>query len=104
MLKGYDMWVVEKYIVKNGCITAVEHLHELGFMSYAEAMEIADKLSQQEIMRERQVSKREIQSDQRMGLFPKTELPTEFPDEVLDSYWIHDLLGRTRYRAASIIV
>lgn len=96
------MWVVEKYSIENGRITVVEPLHELGVMSYAEAMEIADKLSQQEIMRERMISKREIQSDQRMGLFPKTELPTEFPDEVLDSYWIHDLLGRTRYRAVQV--
>lgn len=98
------MWVVEKYIIENGCITVVGPLHELGFMSYVEAIEMANQLSQQEIMRERMISKREIQSDQRMGLFPKTELPTEFPDEVLDSYWIHDLLGRTRYRVASIIV
>lgn len=96
------MWVVEKYSIENGRITVVEPLHELGVMSYAEAMEIADKFSQQEIMRERMISKREIQSDQRMGLFPKTELPTEFPDEVLDSYWIHDLLGRTRYRAVQV--
>lgn len=95
------MWVVEKYIIENGCITIVERLYEFGVMSYAEAMEIADKLSQQEIMRERQVSKYEIQHDQRMGLFPKTELP-EFPNEVLDSYWIHDLLGRTRYRAVQV--
>jgi hypothetical protein len=99
------MWVVEKYSIENGRITVVEPLHELGVMSYAEAMEIANKLSQQEIMRERQVSKHEIRNDQRMGIIlPKTELATEFPDEVLDSYWIHDLLGRTRYRAVSIIV
>ena len=98
------MWVVEKYIIENGRITIVERLHKLGVMSYAEAMEIANKLSQQEIMKERRISKHEIRNDQRMGVFPKTELATEFLDDVLDSYWIHDLLGRTRYRAASIIV
>ena len=98
------MWVVEKYSIENGRITVVEPLHELGVMSYAEAMEIANKLSQQEIMKERRISKHEIRNDQRMGVVLKTERPTEFPDEVLDSYWIHDLLGRTRYRAASIIV
>lgn len=96
------MWVVEKYIIENGCITVVEHLHELGVMSYGDAVEMANELSQQEITRERQVSKREIQNDQIMGLFPKTEVPTEFPDEVLDLYWIHDLLGRTRYRAVQV--
>ena len=95
------MWIVEKYIIENGCTTTVEPLHELGVLNYGDAVEMADKLSQQEITRERQVSKYEIQHDQRMGLFPKTELP-EFPNEVLDSYWIHDLLGRTRYRAVQV--
>lgn len=96
------MWVVEKYIIENGCITIMERLHELGVLNYEEAVEKANELSQQEITRERQISKHELQNDQRMGLFPKTELPTEFSDEVLDSYWIHDLLGRTRYHVVRV--